>query len=72
MKNNMIFFKIERWKSLIIGDVYYITMVKSNILNLEQLLKKYVIKMKDCTLALLSTKRYIMEKVSMIKKKKSC
>jgi len=45
-------------------------MMKSNILILEQLLEKgYEIKMKNHTLTLLDTKRDMIAKVAMIKKK---
>jgi hypothetical protein len=51
-----------------IGDVYYISMVKNNILSLRQLLKKrYMIKMKDRILTLLGTKGDMIVKVAMIK-----
>jgi hypothetical protein len=53
-----------------IGDVYYISNVKSNILSLGQLLEKgYEIKMKDRTLTLLDTKEYMIAKVVMTKNK---
>jgi len=51
-----------------ISDVYYISTVKSNILNLEQLLeKRYDIKMKYHTLTLLKTKGAMIAKVVMTK-----
>ena len=49
-----------------IGYVYYIPMVKSNILSLRKLLEKwYEIKIKDRTLTLLDTKRATIAKVAM-------
>jgi hypothetical protein len=66
----MILIKLKNKSHQFIGDVYYIPTVKSNILNLGQLLEKgYEIKMKDCTLTLLDTKGDMIAKVVMIKNK---
>jgi len=55
-----------------IGNVYYIPIVKNNILSLEQLLERgYEIKMKDCMLTLLDTQGIILSKGKPILNKKS-
>ena len=54
-----------------IGDIYYITTVKSDILSMGQWLEKgYEIKMKDRTLILLDTHESMVAKVTMKKNKK--
>jgi hypothetical protein len=56
-KKGTILIKLKYESHQFIGDVYYISMVKSNILSLGQLLeKRYKIKIKNCTLTLLDTK----------------
>jgi hypothetical protein len=51
-----------------IGDVYYISTIKWNILSLRQLMEtSYEIKMKDRILTLLDTHRTMIAKVTMTK-----
>jgi len=67
-EKGMILIKLKDEIHQFIGDVYYISMVKNNILSLRQLLKKgYMIKMKDRILTLLGTKGDMIVKVAMIK-----
>ena len=66
----MILIKLKDKSHQFINDVYYISMVKSNILSLEQLLEKgYAIKIKDRTLTSLKTKGAMIVKVVMTKNK---
>ena len=56
-----ILFKLKYRSYQFFSDVYYILMVKSKILSLEQLLEKwYKIKMKYRTLTLLDTKWHMI------------
>jgi hypothetical protein len=65
----MILIKLKDESHQFIGDVYYISTVKSNILSLGQLLKKWFdIKMKNHTLTLLDTKGAMITKITMKKK----
>jgi len=65
---HMILIKLKDGSHQFIGYVYYILMVKSNILRLGQLLEKgYENKMKDRTLILFDTKGAMIAKVAMIK-----
>jgi len=51
-----------------IGDVYYISTIKCNILSLRQILEKgYEIKMEDHILTLLDTHRTMIAKITMTK-----
>jgi hypothetical protein len=64
----MILIKLKDESHQFIGDVYYIPTVKSNILNLGQLLEKeFEIKIRDRTLTLLDTKGNMIAKVAMTK-----
>jgi hypothetical protein len=64
----MILIKLKDESHQFIGDVYYISTVKSNILSLGQLLKKeFEIKIRDHTLTLLDTKEDMIAKVAMTK-----
>jgi hypothetical protein len=68
-EKSMIFIKLKNKSYQFIGDVYYIPIVKRNILSLRQLLKKgYEIKMKDCILTLFDTYGAIITNVTMTKK----
>jgi hypothetical protein len=54
-RKDMILIKLKDESHQFIGDLYYIPMVKRNILSFRQLLEKeYKIKMKYCTLTLLT------------------
>jgi hypothetical protein len=54
-RKDTILIKLKDESHQFIGDFYYIPMVKRNILSFRQLLeKKYKIKMKYCTLTLLT------------------
>jgi hypothetical protein len=65
----IILIKLKDESHQFIGDVYYIPIVKSNILSLGQLLEKgYKIKMKYHTLTLPDTKGAMIANVTMIKK----
>jgi len=67
-EKGMILIKLKDEIHQFIGDIYYISMEKNNILSLRQLLKKgYMIKMKDRILTLLGTKGDMIVKVAMIK-----
>jgi len=69
-EKSMILIKLKNKSYQFIGDVYYIPIVKRNILSLRQLLEKsYEIKMKDCILTLLDTYGAMITKVIMTKKK---
>jgi hypothetical protein len=65
----LILIKLKDGSHQFIGDVYYISTMKSNILSLGQLLEKWFdIKMKDHTLTLLDTKGAMIAKIAMKKK----
>jgi hypothetical protein len=60
--------KLKDGSRQFINDVYYILIMKRNILSSWQLLEKgYEIKMKDHTLTLLYIKEVMIAKVSMTK-----
>ena len=64
----MILIKLKDESRQFISDVYYILIMKRNILSSWQLLEKgYEIKMKDHTLTLLYIKEVMIAKVSMTK-----
>ena len=64
----MILIKLKDGSYQFIDYVYYISMVKSNILSLRQLLEKgYENKMKDRILTLFDTKRVMIAHVDMKK-----
>jgi hypothetical protein len=66
----MILIKLKDGSHQFIGDIYYIPIIKSNILSLGQLLKKgYKIKMENHTLTLLDTHKAMIAKVTMTKNK---
>jgi hypothetical protein len=66
----MILIKLKDGSHQFIGDIYYIPIIKSNILSLGQLLKKgYKIKMENHTLTLLYTHKAMIAKVTMTKNK---
>jgi len=63
-----ILIKLKYRSHQFIGDIYYIPILKNNILNFRQLLEKgYEIKMKNHNLTILDTKRAIIAKVFITK-----
>jgi hypothetical protein len=63
-----ILIQIKNGSHQFIGDVYYVSTIKCNILSLRQLLEKgYEIKMKDHTLTLRDTHGTIIARVTITK-----
>jgi hypothetical protein len=64
----MIFIRLKNTSHQFIDNVYYIPIIKGNILSLRQLLEKgYEIKIKDHTLTLLDTHRAMIANITIIK-----